>query len=184
MQNTLVIGYGNIDRQDDGVAWHVLAALARLFNQPVPDDPDESFQFPVNLVDSTPANQNTQATRSIPNPAYHFSLQLLPEMAEMLAGIERVCFVDAHTGNIPEDVQFTYLQASYQRSPFTHHMTPETMLAFAQNLYGYHPQAILVSIRGYEFGFDRRLSKRTAGLVGQAVEQIMEWLFGPGTRQV
>ena len=28
MADTLVLGYGNVDRMDDGLAWHVLAGLA------------------------------------------------------------------------------------------------------------------------------------------------------------
>ena len=54
------------------------------------------------------------------------------------------------------------LEPAFQRSPFTHHLTPDSLLSFAQTLYGRAPQAILVSIRGYHFGFSQELSPETA----------------------
>ena len=33
MDKTLVIGYGNVDRQDDGAAWHILARLAKQLSE-------------------------------------------------------------------------------------------------------------------------------------------------------
>ena len=35
MQKILVIGYGNVDREDDGVGWHVLETLSDHFGSPV-----------------------------------------------------------------------------------------------------------------------------------------------------
>jgi hydrogenase maturation protease len=109
-------------------------------------------------------------------PHLMFVLQLSPELAETVAGYERVCFVDAHTGNVPDDLNVVDLEAGFQTSPFTHHMTPATILALARSVYGRAPQARLVSVRGHEFGFSHALSPRTADLAGQAVEQIVDWL--------
>jgi Ni,Fe-hydrogenase maturation factor len=86
MQPTLIIGYGNFDRQDDGVAWHVLAEVARRLGCAVPLSPEEEF----------PPNGG--------KPDFIFELQLTPELAEAIAQYERVCFVDAHTGAVPHDV--------------------------------------------------------------------------------
>ena len=36
MADTLVLGYGNVDRMDDGLAWHVLAGLVGALGEPVP----------------------------------------------------------------------------------------------------------------------------------------------------
>ena len=38
------------------------------------------------------------------------------------------------------------------------------------------PEAKLLSIRGYRFGFSRELSPETAALVEQAVETLRRWL--------
>jgi hydrogenase maturation protease len=154
----LVIGYGNLDRQDDGVAWHILNALATRLNLPILTTLDE--------VSIPPASQVHLL----------YALQLVPEMAEVLAAFPLACFVDAHTGHVPEDVHFEILDPQMQTSPFTHHMTPNTCLALAQSLYGQAPSSILVSVRGYEFGFSQELSQPTASLANQAVQRILAWL--------
>lgn len=158
MKKTLLLGWGNVDRQDDGVAWHVLTAVAKRMGLPVPADTDVDFA----------SNDG--------KPDFLFVMQLVPELAELVAQYDRVCFIDAHTGNIADDVAVQPVTASYQRSPLTHHMTAATLLALTTVLCNCTPEAVLVSIRGYEFGFSCSLSERTAMLVPKAVEQILQWL--------
>ncbi len=156
-----MIGYGNPDRQDDGVAWHVLHALAVRWHLPAPDFYEEDF----------PPNEDLDLA---------FTLQLTPEMAEQIAGYRRVCFVDAHTGSVASDVQLVRLAGRFQHSPFTHHLTAETLLSMCQELYGKAPEAALVSVRGYHFEFERTLSAETATLVPEAVGLIEGWVEGEG----
>jgi hydrogenase maturation protease len=158
MQRTFILGYGNFDRQDDGVAWHVLAEVARRLGCAIPLSPEEEF----------PANEGA--------PDFTFELQLTPELAETIAQYERVCFVDAHTGAVPHDVNVSAIAAEFQASPLTHHLTPQSLLTFAQTLYHARPEAILVSVRGYQFGFERELSPLTAELAQDAAEKIVEWV--------
>ena len=162
MVRTLIIGYGNFDRQDDGVAWHVLAEVARRLGCAVPFSPEEEF----------PLNSG--------NPDFIFELQLMPELAEMIAQYARVCFVDAHTGAVPHDVNVNAIAAEFQASPLTHHLTPQSLLTFAQTLYDARPEAMLVSVRGYQFGFERELSPLTAQLAQDAAGKIVEWVIDPG----
>ena len=157
---TLLLGWGNPDRQDDGAAWHILADVARRSGRPAPDELGESFDFPdfpgeLDLV---------------------FQLQLTPEMAETLAGYDRVAFIDAHTGSVEHDLNLRRLSAQFQTSPLTHHLTAESCLELAQRLYGASPEAWLVSVRGYHFGFSRELSDATAALVDQAATMLVGWL--------
>jgi len=159
MQPTLIIGYGNFDRQDDGVAWHVLAEIARRLGCAVPLSPEEEF----------PLNSGS--------PDFIFELQLTPELAETMAQYERVCFVDAHTGAVPNDVNVSQIAAEFQASPLTHHLTPQSLLTFAQTLYNARPVAILVSVRGYQFGFERTLSSLTTQLAQEAAEVIEKWVL-------
>jgi hydrogenase maturation protease len=163
--NTLFIGYGNPDRQDDGVAWHVLKGVTEqlgLETSPTWEDP----------------------LPSTPEADFAFYLQLTPELAEDITTYDRVCFVDAHTGKIPEDVQVVDVMPQYQTSPFTHHLTPEMLLSMSQELYQKIPEAILVSVRGYEFGFETELSPFTAALVTEAVERVVGWLKIKETTQI
>jgi hydrogenase maturation protease len=157
-RHALIIGYGNTDRQDDGVAWHVLAALRRWLGRPDPATDGEAFE---------PEGAN---------PDFLFTLQLTPEMAETLAEYERICFVDAHTGNVPEKIHVSQLEGKFQRSPFTHHLTADTLMALCAQLYSHTPDAILVSLRGYQFGFERSLSPETQALVEPAAREILAWL--------
>ncbi len=157
---TLFIGYGNPDRQDDGIAWHVLQQTARRLGLPASD----------NWEDELPAAAGLD---------FRFFLQLTPELAELAADFERVLFVDAHTGQVPEAVRLVELQPAFQASPFTHHLTPETLLSLCAALYGQAPQAALLSVRGYEFGFAQALSARTADLLPQAVGLALDWAGRP-----
>lgn len=160
MRGTLIVGYGNLDRMDDGVAWHVLAALATALGGSAPATPDDAVTLPAGQADG------------------QFMLQLTPELAEVLAQYERVCFVDAHTGDLPADTRLVAAVPSFTTSPFTHHLTPETCLALAQALYGRAPEAVVASVRGEQFGFAQALSPATARRVPELTRQILAWLNG------
>ncbi len=155
---SLIIAYGNIDRQDDGVAWHILNRLLARLNYP-PVDP---FEQPL--------------IHPSPDLSVLYTLQLTPEMAEMIAGYDRVCFVDAHTGAVTEPVHVETLNPEFISSPFTHHLTPAACLYLTNALYHRCVAGLLVSVQGYEFGFDRSLSARAAELAEQAIEVMIDWI--------
>ncbi len=155
--NTLFIGYGNPDRQDDGVAWHVLAGIADQLGL----ETSPSWEDPL---------------PSSPEADFIFQLQLTPELAQDLTAYDRVCFVDAHTGKIPENVQVVDIAPEYQTSPFTHHLTPEMLLSMCESLFNHKPEAILISVHGFEFGFEMELSPFTESLVDEAVYRSLGWL--------
>jgi hydrogenase maturation protease len=157
LKRTLIIGYGNPDREDDGVAWHILRALIVNLGLPAPASYEDEF----------PANNQLD---------FAFYLQLTPEMAEDIAAYERVCFVDAHTGDIPVEVQMIPVESEFQRSPFTHHLTAQSLLSMCETLYNKKPETALLSVRGYHFLFSRKLSAETAALVPEAVKLIETWL--------
>lgn len=157
MEKTLIIGYGNLDRQDDGVAYHILTSIAQQLNRGI-SDLEESLS---NLENG--------------DPAFFFSLQLTPETAEIAAGFDRLCFVDCHTGSVDEDLHMEKVAAEYQRSPLTHHMTAQTCMALVEQVYHKKPEAILVSVRGYQFEFVRGLSEKTAILADQAAQEVVRW---------
>jgi Ni,Fe-hydrogenase maturation factor len=107
---------------------------------------------------------------------FAFYLQLTPEMAEDVSAYAYVCFLDAHTGSIPEPVRLINVESDFQRSPFTHHLTPQSLISICETLYGNKPDAALLSVRGYQFLFSRQLSEATLALVPQAVDLVWEWL--------
>jgi hydrogenase maturation protease len=154
----LIIGYGNPDREDDGVAWHVLNQLAGRLGR----SHTEEIGDVIEDLDH--------------NPGLLFDLQLMPELSETVSKYERVCFVDAHTGSVPKDLQFIPIEGEFQTSPLTHHMTPQTVLELANTLYGHKTQGYLLSIRGYQFGFSYDMSPATSALANQAVDILWEWI--------
>ncbi|HWQ05492.1 MAG TPA: hydrogenase maturation protease [Longilinea sp.] len=154
----LIIGYGNPDRQDDGVGYQALVRLAIALERPLSGAIYEDFQ---------PEGRN---------PDLWFDLQLKPEMAEEISQYDQVFFIDAHTGAVPDDVNWKELSPIFQTSPLTHHLTPESTLSLCETLYGKKPSAILISIRGYEFGFSSALSEKTADYLSQAMTRILSWL--------
>lgn len=105
-----------------------------------------------------------------------FLLQLAPELAESLSKYKKVCFIDAHTGNLQELIHFEEIHPMFQRSPFTHHLTPQSLLSITQSLYQSCPLGTLLSIRGYEFGFYRSLSEKTNAMVIDSLPLLLDWV--------
>jgi Ni,Fe-hydrogenase maturation factor len=158
---TLIIGYGNPDREDDGVAWHVLVGIANYFGISTPYSYIEGLFPEGHTLD------------------LWFNLQLTPEMADEMTPYNRICFIDAHTGAVEADIHWQILESKFQNSPLTHHLTPESLMSVLEHVYKRKPEAILVSIRGYQFGFQDILSQRTAELCSSAVESICNWIIQP-----
>lgn len=162
MKKLLILGYGNPDREDDGVAWHILRALTIKVGLTSPDSYEDEFPESAQID-------------------FAFHLQLTPEMAEEIANYKYVCFIDAHTGDIPKPVRLISVESEFQHSPFTHHLTPQSLLSMCDTIYGKKPDAALVSVLGHRFLFSRGLSEETARLVPQAVELLWGWMK---TRQI
>ena len=140
------------------MAWHVLRSVATEFGLELPERPEDPL------------------LEVKPGLTLSFGLQLMPEAAEIIAQYERVCFIDAHTGRVENLVNLEKIQPKYVNSPFTHHLTPHTCLSIAATLYGKAPEAVLVSIRGFEFGFSQELSEQTQALVPAARQAILDWI--------
>jgi len=157
LNKILLLGYGNPDREDDGVAWHILRALTIKLGLVPPESYEDEFPESAQID-------------------FAFHLQLTPEMAEDVASYEYICFIDAHTGNIPEAVRLIDVESEFQNSPFTHHLTPQSLISMCETIYGNKPDAVLLSVLGHRFLFTRELSPETAALVPHAVELIWDWM--------
>jgi hydrogenase maturation protease len=158
----LVLGYGNVNRQDDGIGLYVINEIAqRLGHQPI-NPQDEGLLCLGESLDLT------------------FVPQLVPELAEILASYDEVYLVDAHTGTYEEPIHWETLSYVYTPSAFTHHMTPATLLAITAALYGRAPIGYLISVRGSHFGFGMGLSPEAQKLSQEAAEQIVNaWACKP-----
>ena len=152
MSRTLVIGFGNIHRADDGVAFQVINALRRRLGQKALSEEDTGLENLGAPIDSV------------------FLSQLAPELMDTLVEYRQVIFVDAHVYETLEDLHCAPVVPEYAPSTFTHHLTPAALLSLIKTLYGVEPAGYLISIRGYDFDFHRNLSPNTRALVESAAD--------------
>jgi hydrogenase maturation protease len=160
MPRSLVIGFGNIDRADDGVAYLIVNALRRRFGKEDLGEGDTGLEDLGRQTDTA------------------FLAQLTPELADIIAGYDRIVFVDAHVDPDMGDLHCGPVQPESASPLFSHHMTPALLLALAGAIHGREPAGYLVSVRGYDFDFRRGLSPRSGMLVEPAVRAILRLLGG------
>jgi len=152
MDRTLIIGYGNPIRGDDAAGFlaaeRLRAAIA---------DPGVTV-LPVH--------------------------QLAPELAEPVSRAALVIFIDAWVAPEPGEIRERPVLPALQPdvagrssfthpAAFTHHATPEGVLATALALYGHAPEAWLISVGGCDFSystepspaFDRRVESVVAAVL-------------------
>jgi hydrogenase maturation protease len=155
MPRTLVIGYGNVHRADDGVAHHVVKALRRYLGQEALAEDQTGLETLGAEIDSI------------------LLTQLVPELIDTLVDYDQVIFVDAHVRDDVPDLYHEMVQSEYVISAFTHHMTPAMLLALLKAIHHREPAGHIVSIRGRDFDFHDTLSSATRVFVKPAVNQIL-----------
>jgi hydrogenase maturation protease len=157
MPRTLVIGFGNPERGDDGAALHVVNRLRSQLGWP-----------PLAEEDGGLADLGQDTAVFVP--------QLVPELAVDAAGYESIVLVDAHVTEEQRPVVDMRLQPEYQPAVFSHLLSPAMFLWLVQAVSGRTHAAFLVSLRGHCFEYHRGLSSATAALVDPAAEKVLELL--------
>jgi hydrogenase maturation protease len=155
MRRTLVAGFGNIYRRDDGAARAVVDVLRRRLGRPALTSEEDGFDDRGHEIDTVLLHQ------------------LVPELATDVADYDLVIFIDAHVGSLPEDLREEALEACYKPATVSHQLHPCTVLALAHELHQRAPQGVLLSLRGHDFDFGEGLSAETAAIVPGAVERIL-----------
>jgi hydrogenase maturation protease len=161
MKRTLVVGFGNPYRRDDGVGRAVVNALRRELGQPVLDPLDDGFEELGREVDTVVAHQ------------------LVPEFASLLGPYALAIFVDAHLGEATEPLCEQPIAPLPHSTSVSHHMHPGTLLDLARRMHGRAPEGLLLSLQGHDFDFGETLSPATARLVPPAVARIRALIKGP-----
>ncbi|MFO7708734.1 MAG: hydrogenase maturation protease [Desulfobacterales bacterium] len=156
MVQPVVMGLGNPDRGDDGVALHVVNRLRCRLGSPPLDDGDTGL-----------GGTATEA-------AVLFVRQLMPELVLDVGGCSRLIFVDAHVPAEPRTIVCAPIRPkAHWASGLTHALPPEGFLWLLQAFAGRAPECFLVSVRGEHFDFTRRLSPASAALVDPAAGVIL-----------
>ncbi len=162
MRRTLVVGFGNPYRRDDGVGRAVVNALRRELGQPALEPLDDGLE---------------ELGRGVDTIVVH---QLVPEFANLLASYALVIFVDAHVGEAADPLSEQPIAPGPHTTSVSHHMHPGTLLDLARQMHGLAPEGLLLSLEGHDFDFGEALSPATAALVPSAVARILALIQGRG----
>jgi hydrogenase maturation protease len=168
---TLLIGIGNPGRRDDGLG---PALIERLAGTRPPE------RAVVKIIGEA-AGKSTNA---------FWAYQLNIEDASLVREYDRVIFVDAAVEAIepavpgqelpgptrPLGVRMTPLEATATIAFTSHEMSPASVLALGEELYGRMPAGFLLTIRGSEWNFIEGLSAEAEGNLAEAKRILGEFL--------
>lgn len=99
--------------------------------------------------------------------------QLTPELAESLAEVDRVIFVDASLEGT--QVEIREVSPDSQPAVLGHSLTPALLLGMTKWLYDCCPRAWLISIPGEEFGLGEALSESVEEAMTQVLGRLQAW---------
>jgi hydrogenase maturation protease len=102
--------------------------------------------------------------------------QLTPELMDTVSRVERAIFIDACAEGAPGDVVERSVKPEPATASFTHHATPEAILAGARELYGHAPNAVMLSVAGADFSLGSELSEVVSARVEEVVGMAMNAL--------
>ena len=146
----LVYGFGNPGRQDDGLG--------------------------VALVEQLEKRAQAEGLAGV---AFDSNYQLNAEDALAVAESGQVVFVDAAQEG-PAPFEFRPLAPQKEISFSTHAMSPESVLALADELYGARPPAWLLAIRGESWEPNEPPTAAARSHLATAREFLQGWLRKPG----
>lgn len=161
MKHKLILAFGNPDRQDDGAGWYVLQNAAKQLGQIISSYNDDYYASLGN------------------DPDFFFTLQLTPELSDLIKDYDEVCFIDASVGKTTQELEIQTLIPGYQFSPLSHHMSPQSLLDVTKSVTQRCPVSFLLTIPGVEFGFSDRLSNQAQKAADTAISWILDWVKNP-----
>jgi len=126
----LVYGYGNPGRQDDGLGILFVDVIEKWANK-----------------------------KKIKNLYFDSNYQLNIEDAINISKFDIVIFVDA-SKNIKKSFSIKKINPQQIESITTHNITPENVLFLSKELYGKEPKTYLITIKGYRWEINKKLSKK------------------------
>ncbi|MBX7212604.1 MAG: hydrogenase maturation protease [Thermoflexales bacterium] len=145
---TLVIGYGNTLRRDDGAGPSIATSL------------DEHL----------PADSGVQVL-----VAHQLMPELAPRLSEAQRAIFIDAFEAAPDD---ETIRETVLTPRAGTDPFNPHVSdPASLLWLAESLYGRAPAARLIAVPGSDFAFGEGCSDATARACASALERLRQLLL-------
>jgi hydrogenase maturation protease len=99
--------------------------------------------------------------------------QLTPELMEPLSRAALAIFIDAAAVGEPGAIVERRLDPAAAPAAFTHHATPEGLLAGARALYGCAPEAVLISVAAADFGLGAELSPAVSSHLDEVADTAL-----------
>ena len=105
--------------------------------------------------------------------------QLLPELIDELANVDRILFLDAAINQ--QDCPFRLVAVEPRKSNriLGHHATPASLLALLRELNGNQPEAFLLTISASSFEHGAELKTCTQENLQAALLEITRWIQAP-----
>jgi hydrogenase maturation protease len=148
MMKTLILGYGNTLRKDDGLGVYAALALA-------------SLDLPGDVEICTYQQLSPELSSILAKVDYVIFIDAALTVSGQEPGTINTRALHPRTS---------------QPSSITHHFDPETLLAMAGALYGHVPQAMLFSVTAASFDLGEELSPEVSTALPILVESIKEHL--------
>jgi hydrogenase maturation protease len=99
--------------------------------------------------------------------------QLTPELMDSLSHADLAIFIDAAAASgEPGALVERRIGPAAAPASFTHHATPEALLAGARALYGRAPEAVLISVAGADFSLGAEISSAIAARLDEVVATV------------
>jgi hydrogenase maturation protease len=98
--------------------------------------------------------------------------QLTPELMDPIARAGHVLFLDATAEGVPGEIRLRALAPASPSASFTHHATPEALVAGALALYGRAPEAEILTVCGADFSLSQDLSPEVATALDRIVAEL------------
>lgn len=158
MNSVLIIGIGNAGRADDGLGWAFLDRVkAKYPDGKIPlSTGDVSVYFDLE---------------------YRYQLQV--EDAELICQYKKVVYIDA-TEEVHEDgfaIRECASSGNYHYS--SHIQSPESVLYLSEVLFGKKPEALIVSITGFDWDLGNRMGVRASENLDKALHTFIDRYFLP-----
>jgi hydrogenase maturation protease len=102
--------------------------------------------------------------------------QLTPELADQASRSTTVIFLDARCAGEAGAISCIPVNAQFDEPPFSHHVTPQSLITLCGRLYAATPRAFVVSLSGQSFDFGESLSPAAEAALPQFVANVRKLL--------
>jgi hydrogenase maturation protease len=149
MTKTLIYGYGNPGRQDDGLGERFIALIEKWISDEKPENIYTDCNYQLNIED-----------------------------AASIAEYDRVIFVDASVVEDVENFRLETIEPNDAKIEFSMHAVSVSYVAdLCRKIYGKTPEALVLHIKAYEFDFKEELTQQAAENMLDAFEFLKEYLL-------